>query len=338
MDRDPRLLGDGPAQLVLAALLLGLVGFIGGLVARPVAEVADDDVVQRADGLAEVERVAEDAFEADAVAPQVGSQRDGHSGRAPGHRAAAAIGEVHLHEAVSAAGVRRRPGHPTIPCRDDPGGGRAGLDFEASTKVVHRGPQGPWVARDPVDSARAPEVRWGRKEQRPWGSILRVKSSRGGSPQHDGLEPRPDRPPDRRSGHDRTRLRPIATREAPSGPCGADSGRFSTSRTTAARAARRSGARSECRPTASKGRRPRPHRADGPGDAPPARRPRAWPGRRDAHSTGPRPRAAGAARDPGPATGRRRHRPSPVELASRSAAKREPDIVVGRFHQALPER
>ena len=153
MDRGAGLLGDDAAQLGLAALLLGLVGFVSRSVARLVAEVADDDVVQGADGLAEVQRVAEDAVEADAVAPQVGRQRDGQSGRARGHGAAAAIGEVQIHRAASAGGsvVGR---HPTIHV-SDPGGGRAGLDFEASTKVVHRGPATlPYVGRTGTPSTQ----------------------------------------------------------------------------------------------------------------------------------------------------------------------------------------
>ena len=58
-------------------------------------------------------------------------------------------------------------------------------------------PHDNFCERDLVDSAQPQKLLCGRKEQRPWGSILRVKSGHGGTPQHDGLESQPDRPPDR---------------------------------------------------------------------------------------------------------------------------------------------
>src|SRR5262249_9515344 len=108
-DRGPGLLGDELAQLGLAPSLLGLEGVISRAVARLVAEVADHDVVQGTDRLAEVQRIAEHALEADAGAPQVRRQCDGQPSRAPRDRTAAAIGQVHLHEAASAGGF---PGGP----------------------------------------------------------------------------------------------------------------------------------------------------------------------------------------------------------------------------------
>ncbi len=164
VDRDPSLLRGDPAQLVLATFLLGLVGFICAFVARPVPEVADDDVVQRADGLAEVERVAEDAFEADAVAPagweparrplRPGS-RSPRCGR--DRRGSLAWGGLTSRRPSSAGGIRRfrvatirGAGGPVSTSRRRP---RSFTEAPASTPG----------ARDTVDSARAPGVLLGPK-------------------------------------------------------------------------------------------------------------------------------------------------------------------------------
>ena len=59
-----------------------------------VAQVADDDVVQGADGLAEAQRVPERAVEADAVAAQVRRQRHGQARITANDTAAPVIAEA----------------------------------------------------------------------------------------------------------------------------------------------------------------------------------------------------------------------------------------------------
>ncbi len=64
-------------------------------------------------------------------------------------------------------------------------------DFEATTKVVHRGPaDGSWPGNARwLSQGHEPSA--GPKEQRPWGSNLQGKLRRGGTPQHAGLGTRP---------------------------------------------------------------------------------------------------------------------------------------------------
>ena len=81
----------------------------------------------------------------------------------------------------------------------------------------------------------------------------------------------------------------------------------------------------------------RPPRAGGPGDAPPARRPAAWPDRRDCtfnrtEAQSSRSRSGSRASDRS-----RRVAIRPAQPRVEIGHQREPDVVVGRFQQTLPE-
>src|SRR5262249_28510969 len=145
------------------------------------AQVADDDVVQCADGLAEADGAVQGAGEADAVAAQVRRQRDGQPGPGRHDAAAFAVGDGQLHVPSSMgektkgwqAGPtsRRRPGAFTEPAR---GAHRTGNARCLSPSVSTSG---------------------GQKNNVP-GKASRAKLSRGGTPQHDGLGKPPGHPLD----------------------------------------------------------------------------------------------------------------------------------------------
>jgi hypothetical protein len=86
-----------PPQGLLALLLFRQVFAIGGVVLRAVFQVADDDVVQRADRLTEPQRRGERADKANPVAAEVWRERHGQPARTPHDRTAPTICKRQLH-------------------------------------------------------------------------------------------------------------------------------------------------------------------------------------------------------------------------------------------------
>ena len=165
-----------PAEGVFALFQLFQVVLEGGAVLGLVAEVADDDVVQGGDGLAEVERVGQRADVADAVAAQVRLQRQGHAAR-PTHDAAATAvghGEVHGRQPSRRVGDENGGIRPVSTSRRGPG-----TFTEPARRTC-------WADRrlsQPAQQVR----RAGKKNNGP-GDAYAGRRNRGGTPRQGSLE------------------------------------------------------------------------------------------------------------------------------------------------------
>src|SRR5262249_30344262 len=81
-----------------ALLLLGEIFVVGRVVLRLEAQVADDDIVQSADRLAEAQRLAQRPGKADPITAQVWRQRHGQATAVAANTAATEVSDLQIHE------------------------------------------------------------------------------------------------------------------------------------------------------------------------------------------------------------------------------------------------